>query len=805
MDDLRAAKLSKLFRSIVTGTEPLTAQNNPLFLEYISSSPDPAGCVHAIIDNAKGLQALRKSLALDTSIAFLNKSAAKLLHAFTAPDIATINGGSYIQNLVECIVQPPATFWDAFLRAFQANQLEPDAQESFAWLLLQLVLLPIKKARPFDKLAKNPSIINSLLDSPRSSVRSIAAKIKHLVNHSGSTPRSELLNGPGGRHDNDHMDFRQISILPTADELEFTSEKAFIRPSSWLEDPATEKNRLATHLDNQFRLLREDMVAELREEVQIALGKKNGKHRGFVINGLVLKDIYFKKSGFEMNTRTAGGSRNNGENTENTEKDYHWTPWALTFECKSDFWQFKKCKDAKAREAHLKQNPHFLRHQSLTCLIVDGEIVAFPSIVRDEKLLAEARPVLVLRFDNSKQGVTSALMRIPKAKHVKLIHIDTAVFAYEPILTCLQLKRSMPLEREILFFKEGMTIDPPAHQREAIVAAIKAAPTQNLQCLLDTPQSIRLDPAQASALTNALSQKVALIQGPPGMCTPLPLDGTLTRLSKGTGKSFLGALCAKILLGSWFSRIGRSPTASHTKILVNCYTNHALDQFLEDLINIGIPEDEIVRIGGKPNQKTAELSLHSLGRSSDHLMSRDDWNKIESLRKRRAHLSKSLHRAYCAATARHKQIMRYLEAHNQEYVAAFRIPESTDGTKIVGKGGRVIGPNYLLDRWLKGQDAGRFKGEHHIHASRDIWKMGHATRLSQADIWKREVVKKGIVDMLDIGKKYNQCVTDLESMHRKGEASVLRRRRIIGCTTTGAAMYRSEDSYYSLPVVLISK
>ena len=200
--------------------------------------------------------------------------------------------------------------------------------------------------------------------------------------------------------------------------------------------------------------------------------------------------------------------------------DRQWVPWALTFECKSDFSQFKQCKDAKAREAHLKDNPRFLRHQSLTCLIADGEVVAFPSIVRDEKLLARDPPILVLRFDNGRQGIMNALMRGPKAKHVKLIHIDTAVFAYEPVLRSLQLKRSIPLEREILFFKEGMTLDPPIHQQKAIVAAIKAAPAQNLQHLLDTPTPIYLDTAQVSALTNALSQKVALIQGPPGMCNP---------------------------------------------------------------------------------------------------------------------------------------------------------------------------------------------------------------------------------------------------------------------------------------------
>lgn len=277
----------------------------------------------------------------------------------------------------------------------------------------------------------------------------------------------------------------------------------------------------------------------------------------------------------------------------------------------------------------------------------------------------------------------------------------------------------------------------------------------------------------------------------------------------------MGALCAKILLQSGrssiklsrYSTLGFSASAfatpeyfatsafaasSDTKILVNCYTNHALDQFLEDLINIGIPKSEIVRIGGKPNQTTAELSLQSLGKSSGYRMSRYDWNKVEILRKDRNRLTKALQRAYNAATARYQQIMQYIAIHHPEYAAAFRVPESTDGTRIVGKGGKAIGPNYLLDRWLKGQDAGLFENDFHIQAYGDIWEMKHAARLSQSETWRREVVNTGIEDMLRIGKSYNECVTALESIYRQGEAAVLRNRRIIGCTTTGAAMYRSE-------------
>jgi AAA domain len=273
----------------------------------------------------------------------------------------------------------------------------------------------------------------------------------------------------------------------------------------------------------------------------------------------------------------------------------------------------------------------------------------------------------------------------------------------------------------------------------------------------------------------------------------LSLCYIVTLLPEGTGKSFVGALCAKILL------LYSSP-ANNTKILVNCYTNHALDQFLEDLIKIGIPKDEIVRFGSRPNQNTAELSLQSLSRSAGYRMTPYDWEIVETLREQRERLSKSLHRAHCLATAQHKQIMQHLAAHHKEYAAAFRVPESTDGAKIVGKGGRAIKPNYLLDRWLKGQDAGSFKNEPHIRASGDIWKMERAARLSQSETWRRAVVKKGIDEMLKIGKKYNECVTELESLYRQGDASVLRGRRIIGCTTTGAAMYRLDLCSIGFPL-----
>jgi superfamily II DNA or RNA helicase len=76
-------------------------------------------------------------------------------------------------------------------------------------------------------------------------------------------------------------------------------------------------------------------------------------------------------------------------------------------------------------------------------------------------------------------------------------------------------------------------------------------------------ETLGLDSSQAEALYAALTKKLAVIQGPPG-----------------TGKTYLGLKIVQALLHNWQYWEGvekRQPTP----ILVICYTNHALDQFLE--------------------------------------------------------------------------------------------------------------------------------------------------------------------------------------------------------------------------------
>lgn len=95
-----------------------------------------------------------------------------------------------------------------------------------------------------------------------------------------------------------------------------------------------------------------------------------------------------------------------------------------------------------------------------------------------------------------------------------------------------------------------------------------------------------LDCAQRMAFKAALTEEFTVIQGPPG-----------------TGKTYIGLRIAKSIIENMYeTNILRKP------IVVVCYTNHALDQFLEGLINI---TEKITRVGG--GCKSVVLKSHVLG------------------------------------------------------------------------------------------------------------------------------------------------------------------------------------------------
>ncbi|KAK4325721.1 hypothetical protein Pmani_003664 [Petrolisthes manimaculis] len=90
-----------------------------------------------------------------------------------------------------------------------------------------------------------------------------------------------------------------------------------------------------------------------------------------------------------------------------------------------------------------------------------------------------------------------------------------------------------------------------------------------------TSQQFGLDDSQLRALRSALTRQLAIIQGPPG-----------------SGKTFLGLKIVHTLLHN--SQVWKRDNP--TPILVVCFTNHALDQFLEGMTKY---TKSIVRVGSR--------------------------------------------------------------------------------------------------------------------------------------------------------------------------------------------------------------
>ncbi|KAG1894709.1 P-loop containing nucleoside triphosphate hydrolase protein [Suillus fuscotomentosus] len=751
MSDRRAALLNKRFYDVLKGKVPIEPRNCHLFLDSICSQPDVALCVNKIVGESKGPSIVQEAMRLDLSVEFMNGIGANVLGYLLQ---ATSISSNVLDHLLVQIVEPDF-FWSAFSRAFTREELLEKAQHAFAGLLLRLLNLSNHDTTPYLELAGRPTVLPKLTSSANLEVRLIGEKIKHILSTYGSSTPPSAVNGPGGRHDNDLVNFRDIAILPTADEIR-SKQLPFLRHSSELEDESGESTRTADYLDNTFRLLREDMIAEMREELQALEGKNVKRHRANLIDGVILKGVYHGTDDRKM-------------------------LWGITLECVDDLPSLKRIpfKDRKAYLTDDHAGSKILRHQSLVCVVVDKEVVGFGTVNRVEDLLIRSPPVIVIQLDG-RASTSRTILQLRNAKDAKLLQIDTALFAFEPVLKALQKTQYISVSDELLFWKRGVTLQNPPQMADHVITAIEANHSGNLQHLLQTPDPIHLDRSQASSILSGLTQRVSLIQGPPG-----------------TGKSFVGALLAKAL-----------HDFTDQTILVVCYTNHALDQFLEDLRKIGIPDNNMVRLGGRAKPQLAHLNLFNPSqRTSQPSRTKADWTMIDEFKNRLKYLCGRLDSSvseFMRNRIGYEDILTHIEFEDEAHFEAFRVPSSDDGMAVVGRRGREIDPTYLIALWERGRDAGIFKNAAHLKTeeSARIWTTPLPVRQSLLAKWKHELQKQMVDDIGTVGREYNSCQIDLTRKFGESLVATLKEKRIIACTTTGAAKF-SEDLRTAAPDVVL--
>lgn len=142
------------------------------------------------------------------------------------------------------------------------------------------------------------------------------------------------------------------------------------------------------------------------------------------------------------------------------------------------------------------------------------------------------------------------------------------------------------LEVEFVGDDDVQVIEPKKRTRKTEVIHVPVGDTR-IWDAMNVGGRMGLNPYQYEALKMALTRDIALIQGPPG-----------------TGKTFVGLQIVKTLhLNMESVKRGDSGeeiqfVVPRTPILVLCYTNHALDQFLE-LLLANIDDLKVVRVGGQ--------------------------------------------------------------------------------------------------------------------------------------------------------------------------------------------------------------
>ncbi|KAM6493098.1 P-loop containing nucleoside triphosphate hydrolase protein [Amanita muscaria] len=752
MDTTRAGRLEKFLAKILGSSVPVPVNQKDLFIDAICAQDDKVHCINRLVGSKNGIPSIRAALRYDCSDKFVNNRATDLLKYFMAPEIEGVSGGSYLEKILVGIVIPPI-FWEALCAAFDRKLLGAEAETCFAWLMYKLISFQTSEADLFRAIAREKDYIDKFLNSSSHETKKYAQQMKHLLETGKVAITSDGGSSPGGRHDNDFLDFREIAIIPTVEEM-LSSKEPFLRTTYFLDNPSTKDDRVSIYLDNQFRLLREDMLSEMREEIHVALGRTKRRYKPHIYQGLQVLDIHFGPD------------------------DKKRTKWALRFKLGDDLPVFKNNKKIKDRVDYLKKHRRILSHQSPTCIIVDGDLVAFALVDRDETALAQKPPVIGLQFEGE-TATSKILSKLKSGKDIKLLSVDVAVFSYEPILRAIQRTNQLPLNQELLFWEASALVQlaPPKDLPYAIITRLKLNLCQDLQPLLGTAKSMMLDKSQGESFLNGLTQRVSLIQGPPG-----------------TGKSFIGALLAKTI----HDHTGQS-------ILVVCYTNHALDQFLEDLIDIGIPVDSIVRLGGigKATSRTVQLALQN--QTSTFRFSPTDRKILDDLKQeielKRSQLE-SLFKLYRGSSSTPEAILDWLEFEEPGLFEAFQVPRSEDGMVSMHKG-KPVKDTYLFDQWRTGWPPHLFIKL--TQRQPDLWAMKQTDRQSRVKKWEDEIEKEALSNFYSVAKQYNELIHQLQRKFSERDTHTLQNKRIIGCTTTGAAKYTELLQSVSPSVLLVEE
>ncbi|KAK8075971.1 hypothetical protein PG994_003243 [Apiospora phragmitis] len=751
----RTLKLARLLKASIQGRRPVTNPSDAkLFLESAQNDESPAQAVETILASSHGLECMRASVRADLSPEFIKSSTLRFVRYLSSPAVKALADGQLLWQIILVMINPP-TMWQGLVKSLDA--LDDEHLHPFAWLIHEIVSSTDEAATSLLPDIRAVMARGKFQKSDSHDVRALAYKIQKAIDLKTIPLADDSTYSPGGRHDNDFADYREISLWPTTDEF-LASAKPFLRR-------ARDIDGQNLHFV-QFRLLREDMLQELREDYQVIMGRKKPRRPAQILGELALVGL---EAGDDQRDKKC----------------------SIALECRQGLGQLHKMTAAQCKRfLEDKDNKNYLKHQSFGALVCGRNIYGFAFIERNVELLCKQPPVVCLQFTDSK-ALSRALLALRTQRGCQFVLVETPVSAYEPVLKGLQNMTNLPLHEPILSLPEPDDLDAPLRSsaRICLINKFKDIPDHGTEVVIGNVKR-RVDRSQVEAFLAALTNPVALIQGPPGKY-PYTTK-TLRRLAK----SFVGSWIVKALYDN-----------SKDRILVISYTNHALDQFLEELMDAQIPADQMVRLGSKYTERTQGLLLSK--QTSAYRRKADAWTLINRLKEEWQELHsklQSLFSALVSSTVSFTTIMEHLKFSDDDsgFHQAFTIPSSDQDWKRVDRKGKGIQNDYLFNRWCRGEDPGIFTQDVPPHCNK-VWNMNLNKRTEYYQKWYIAINLEQIEVIQEVAQQMDRVHERVQEQFNERDIDTLRSKRIIGCTTTAAAMYTNVIRAANPDIVLVEE
>jgi hypothetical protein len=618
----------------------------------------------------------------------------------------------------------------------------------------------------------------------------------------GRVSNLEELRALEPQHDNDFpLDYRSIQIVPTADEINHRVNV----PTNF--GKITSEAGL---LDRQFRLLRDDMLGPILEEIDAHIATPGKNKRAKIFQHPVLVDVVLEPVPCVLMAVPIP------EALQKRLKEM--TPAAREHFCMDDLGKrilardsllvfFTDLKVKCVARVVRKDKREFLSRPGYFLVGVGFETKILPTVMNRVLFDAPTAPPVAVVTPSmqpvgqvqtstpqpvvqSKSGAGAAASgrkadtngatstqivdkKITSPAQLtapfsssdwfcdELFQASSSIFSCEPVLKRLQQMTNVPFCEELVAGSNPLPLRSPV-------------PVSSL-----TLKALKDDPNQLEAVRSSLSRRLSLIQGPPG-----------------TGKTYVGVQIVRALVDNMPARHQSldedyGDSEGSERILCLCYTNHALDDFLLSLHHDGrIPLEDIIRLGRSPKIHQ-DLQRCCFGASGANTA----FNRLQT---RKFATIKSAMASYLTEIGKIKSKLNKTFKHSWGAKASWGAISAAVENSSLGSAERDFLGSLDAASWKSWCNGVVRQGE-------EYWSVKADIRKRYVEQWQAECKEDLLGEFVNYFTEFVKLKEELDLLQSESKIATVASVKIIGCTTTSAAKNQELLEQFRPTVVIVEE